>query len=140
MTKPTTAEKLQILAMSAGDYMNPEQRDFFRRLIRHERREILDHIEQMKMQLLEQPDTGDEGDIAIREEQLRLIFRQIDRESRLLPKYNAALLRLEKGEYGFCRETGEPIGLQRLLLRPTAELSIEAKTKEEKVEVQYRKK
>ncbi|QEM91003.1 RNA polymerase-binding protein DksA [Kosakonia radicincitans] len=140
MTKPTTAEKLQILAMPAGDYMNPEQRDFFRRLIRHERREVLNHIEQMKTQLLEQPETGDEGDIAIREEQLRLIFRQIDRESRLLPKYDAALLRLEKGEYGFCRETGEPIGLQRLLLRPTAELSIEAKTKEEKVEVQYRKK
>ncbi|EOC1343890.1 RNA polymerase-binding protein DksA [Cronobacter dublinensis] len=140
MTKPTTAEKLQILAMSAGDYMNPEQRDFFRRLIRHERREVLDHIEQMKMQLREQPETGDEADIAIREEQLRLIFRQIDRESRLLPKYDAALSRLERGEYGFCRETGEPIGLQRLFLRPTAELSIEAKTKEEKVEVQYRKK
>ncbi|MFD3226499.1 RNA polymerase-binding protein DksA [Rahnella aceris] len=140
MTKPTTAEKLQILSMSAGDYMNPEQRDFFRRLIRHERREVLDHIEQMKMQLREQPETGDEADIAIREEQLRLIFRQIDRESRLLPKYDAALSRLERGEYGFCRETGEPIGLQRLFLRPTAELSIEAKTKEEKVEVQYRKK
>ena len=140
MTKPTTAEKLQILAMSAGDYMNPEQRDFFRRLIRHERREVIDHIEQMKMQLREQPETGDEADIAIREEQLRLIFRQIDRESRLLPKYDAALSRLERGEYGFCRETGEPIGLQRLFLRPTAELSIEAKTKEEKVEVQYRKK
>ena len=140
MTKPTTAEKLQILAMPAGDYMNPEQRDFFRRLIRHERREVLDHIEQMKMQLREQPETGDEADIAIREEQLRLIFRQIDRESRLLPKYDAALSRLERGEYGFCRETGEPIGLQRLFLRPTAELSIEAKTKEEKVEVQYRKK
>ncbi|MBE9317494.1 RNA polymerase-binding protein DksA, partial [Klebsiella pneumoniae] len=44
------------------------------------------------------------------------------------------------GEYGFCRDTGEPIGLQRLLLRPTAELSIEAKTKEEKVEIQYQKK
>jgi len=94
----------------------------------------------MKMQLREQPETGDEADIAIREEQLRLIFRQIDRESRLLPKYDAALSRLERGEYGFCRETGEPIGLKRLFLRPTAELSIEAKTKEEKVEVQYRKK
>lgn len=140
MTKPTTAEKRLILAMPVEDYMNPEQQDFFRRLIRHERREVLDHIEQMKTQLREQPETGDEGDIAIREEQLRLIFRQIDRESRLLPKYDAALLRLEKGEYGFCQETGEPIGLQRLLLRPTAELSIEAKTKEEKVEVQYRKK
>lgn len=140
MTKPTTAEKLLILAMPIEDYMNPQQRDYFQRLLRHERQELLDHLEQMKMQLLVQQETGDEGDIAIREEQLRLIFRQIDRESRLLPKYDAALFRLERGEYGFCKETGEPIGLQRLFLRPTAELSIEAKTKEERVEVQYRKK
>ena len=97
MTKPTTDEKLQILAMPAGDYMNPVQREFFRRLIRYERKEVVDHIEQMKMQLQEQQENqenGDEGDIAIREEQLRLNFRQIDRESRLLPKYDAALSRL----------------------------------------------
>ena len=123
MTKPTRAEREKILAMLPEDYMNPVQQDYFRR-----------------QQLQEDPETGDEGDIAIREEQLRLLFRQIDRESRLLPKYDAALMRLEKGEYGFCRDTGEPIGLQRLLLRPTAELSIEAKTKEEKVEIQYQKK
>ena len=140
MVKPTSIEREQILAMSPENYMNPVQKDFFRRLIRYERQDVINHIEQMKQQLQDNPETGDEGDIALREEYLRLIFRQIDRESRLLPKYDAALMRLETGEYGFCRDTGEPIGLQRLLLRPTAELSIEAKTKEEKVEVQYRKK
>jgi len=140
MVKPTSIEREQILAMSPENYMNPVQKDFFRRLIRYERQDVINHIEQMKQQLQDNPETGDEGDIALREEHLRLIFRQIDRESRLLPKYDAALMRLETGEYGFCRDTGEAIGLQRLLLRPTAELSIEAKTKEEKVEVQYRKK
>ncbi|MDY1700865.1 hypothetical protein RKJ96_09720 [Klebsiella pneumoniae] len=95
MTKPTRAEQEKILAMPSEDYMNPAQQDYFRRLIRHERQEVLDHIDQMKQQLQEDPETGDEGDIAIREEQLRLLFRQIDRESRLLPKYDAALIRLK---------------------------------------------
>ena len=84
MTKPTRAEREKILAMLPEDYMNPVQQDYFRRLIRHERQEVLDHIDQMKQQLQDNPETGDEGDIAIREEQLRLLFRQIDRESRLL--------------------------------------------------------
>ncbi len=133
MTKPTRAEREKILAMLPEDYMNPVQQDYFRRLIRHERQEVLDHIDQMKQQLQDNPETGDEGDIAIREEQLRLLFRQIDRESRLLPKYDAALMRLEKGEYGFCRDTGEPIGLQRLLLRPTAELVLKPKQRRKKL-------
>ncbi len=133
MTKPTRAEQEKILAMPSEDYMNPAQQDYFRRLIRHERQEVLDHIDQMKQQLQEDPETGDEGDIAIREEQLRLLFRQIDRESRLLPKYDAALIRLENGEYGFCRDTGEPIGLQRLLLRPTAELILKPKQRRKKL-------
>ena len=83
--------------------------------------------------------TGDEADKAAREEDLRLLFRQLDRESRLLPKIDAALARLQNGEYGYCRETGEPIGLARLLLRPTAELSIEAKTAQEMREPHMRK-
>ncbi|WP_435929987.1 RNA polymerase-binding protein DksA [Dryocola sp. BD613] len=140
MTKPTVAEKETILAMPPEHYMNAQQKDFFRRLLGHDMKELRDHIAEMKQQLQIGEESGDEGDIAIREEQLRLLFRQIDRESRLIPKYEAALQRIEKGEYGFCQDTGEPIGLQRLMLRPTAELSIEAKIKEEKVEMQYRKK
>ena len=74
----------------------------------------------------------------LRAKDLRLLFRQLDRESRLLPKIDAALARLQNGEYGYCRETGEPIGLARLL-RPTAELSIEAKTAQEMREPHMRK-
>lgn len=83
--------------------------------------------------------SGDEADKAAREEDLRLLFRQLDRESRLLPKISAALTRLYNGDYGYCRESGEPIGLARLLLRPTAELSIEAKTAQEMREPHLRK-
>ncbi|MNV90070.1 RNA polymerase-binding transcription factor DksA [compost metagenome] len=68
-----------------------------------------------------------------------MLFRQLDRESRLLPKISAALARLYNGDYGYCRESGEPIGLARLLLRPTAELSIEAKTAQEMREPHLRK-
>ena len=139
MTKPTNVEKQQILGMDAESYMNQQQQEFFRRLLMHEKYELMEHIALTKEQLLNQEDMGDEGDIALREEFLHQTLRQVDRESRLLLKYDAALLRLENGKYGFCSETGDRIGLPRLLLRPTAELSIEAKSKEEKSEQHYRK-
>lgn len=139
MTKPTASEQKKILAMSTDKYMNDEQADFFKRLLHHERCELIDHISYLRNQLERSEQHGDEADKAIREEELRLLFRQIDRESRLLPKFDAALQRIREGEYGFCRETGEPIGVARLILRPTAELSIDAKIKQEKVEAQYRK-
>lgn len=107
--------------------------------MRHERQELLEHIDYLKTQLQRSEQQGDEADKAIREEELRFLFRQIDRESRLLPKIDAAVQRIHQGEYGYCRETGDPIGLARLLLRPTAELSIDAKIKQERVEAQYRK-
>ncbi|CAI1505819.1 DnaK suppressor protein [Serratia quinivorans] len=99
----------------------------------------MQHIEALKRDIDGGEVSGDEADKAAREEDLRLLFRQLDRESRLLPKISAALTRLHNGEYGYCRESGEPIGLARLLLRPTAELSIEAKTAQEMREPHLRK-
>ena len=139
MAGPSSSEQKAILAMSPEEYMNPQQFDFFLRLLRYERSELLTHIDYLKTQLERSEQHGDEADKALREEELRLLFRQIDRESRLVPKFDAALLRIKQGEYGYCRETGEPIGLARLLLRPTAELSIDAKIKQEMVEALYRK-
>ena len=139
MAKPTASEQKRVLAMPIEDYMNDEQTDFFKRLLHHERSLLIDHIDYLRSQLERSEQHGDEADKAIREEELRLLFRQIDRESRLLPKFDGALQRIKHGEYGFCHETGEPIGLARLILRPTAELSIDAKTKQERVESQYRK-
>ncbi|CAI0709051.1 RNA polymerase-binding protein DksA [Serratia ficaria] len=139
MTAMMLLSPQQLLAMPESDYMNPAQRAFFRQKLLDERQKLLLHIETLKRDIDGGDASGDEADKAAREEELRLLFRQLDRESRLLPKIDAALARLQTGEYGYCRETGEPIGLARLLLRPTAELSIEAKTAQEMREPHMRK-
>jgi DnaK suppressor protein len=139
MATPSASERKELLAMPDSEYMNAKQKDFFFRLITSERARLIEHIDELSQQLKRSEQQGDEADKAIREEELRLLFRQIDRQSRLLPKYDAALIRLHNDEYGFCTETGDPIGLQRLLLRPIAELSIDAKIRQEIIESQYRK-
>ncbi|EMH4162908.1 TraR/DksA C4-type zinc finger protein [Pluralibacter gergoviae] len=139
MKKLSAEEKKAILAMPPEAYMNEEQQAFFLQLLKEERATLLEHIEELKEQLQPANETGDEGDIASREEHLRMLLRQIDRESRLLPKFDAALLRMRNGEYGYCMESGEPIGLERLMLRPTAELSFDAKIKQEMKEGHFRK-
>ncbi|CAI0731523.1 RNA polymerase-binding protein DksA [Serratia quinivorans] len=139
MNVVTLLNQQQLLAMPESDYMNPAQRAFFRQRLQDEQQKLLQHIEALRRDIDGGEVSGDEADKAAREEDLRLLFRQLDRESRLLPKISAALTRLHNGEYGYCRESGEPIGLARLLLRPTAELSIEAKTAQEMREPHLRK-
>ncbi|CAI0900458.1 MULTISPECIES: RNA polymerase-binding protein DksA [Serratia] len=139
MNVVTLLNPQQLLAMPESDYMNPAQRAFFRQRLLDEQQKLLQHIDALKRDIDGGEVSGDEADKAAREEDLRLLFRQLDRESRLLPKISAALTRLHNGEYGYCRESGEPIGLARLLLRPTAELSIEAKTAQEMREPHLRK-
>jgi DnaK suppressor protein len=139
MNVVTLLNPQQLLAMPESDYMNPAQRAFFRQRLLDEQQKLLQHIDVLKRDIDGGEVSGDEADKAAREEDLRLLFRQLDRESRLLPKISAALTRLHNGEYGYCRESGEPIGLARLLLRPTAELSIEAKTAQEMREPHLRK-
>jgi DnaK suppressor protein len=73
----------------------------------------------------------DPADRATLEEEHALELRARDRERKLLKKVEAALLRIEDGSYGYCEETGEPIGVARLLARPTATLSIEAQERRE---------
>jgi len=139
MTGVSMLNPQQLLAMPESDYMNPAQRAFFRQRLLEEQQKLLQHIDALKRDIDSGEVSGDEADKAAREEDLRLLFRQLDRESRLLPKISAALTRLYNGDYGYCRESGEPIGLARLLLRPTAELSIEAKTAQEMREPHLRK-
>lgn len=139
MTVVSMLNQQQLLAMPESDYMNPAQRAFFRQRLLEEQQKLLQHIDALKRDIDSGEVSGDEADKAAREEDLRLLFRQLDRESRLLPKISAALARLYNGDYGYCRESGEPIGLARLLLRPTAELSIEAKTAQEMREPHLRK-
>ena len=120
-----------LLAQPAADYMNEAQQRFFRELLLAQRDDLRARIDAQFQALREQETNSDLADIGSAEEQRQWQLRLLEREKKLLDKIDDALELLARGEYGWCRETGEPIGLQRLLLRPTATLCIEAKEREE---------
>ena len=128
----------QIKRAPKKDYMNAEQLAFFKQLLLDLKRETLSHIEEARARLADPHRETDELDRALNEEENRLRLRIADRESKLLPKIDEALKRIEDGEYGWCEETGEPIGIERLLLRPTATLCAEAKARQERLERNFR--
>lgn len=117
----------ELLAMSDDDYMNEAQLEFFRALLTEQKLELIDAIESAKKELSNYEHNIDEGDIASSQEMQQFHLRTVDRQSKLLRKVNESIKNIETGEYGYCEETGEPIGIQRLLARPTATLSIQAK-------------
>ncbi|QXI28519.1 RNA polymerase-binding protein DksA [Pseudomonas vanderleydeniana] len=121
----------ELLAQPEADYMNDAQQDFFRELLLQQRRELQERISGEFVVLREQEPNSDPADIGSAEEQRQWQLRLLEREKKLLDKIDQTLDCLARGEYGWCRETGEPIGLKRLLLRPTATLCIEAKEREE---------
>ena len=122
----------ELLAMPDSEYMNDKQVDFFRVLLRSQRDELLSNAGETTEHLREDttivPDPADRATI---EEEHALELRTRDRERKLLKKISQSLTRLDSNEYGFCDETGEPIGLNRLLARPTATLSLEAQQRRE---------
>ena len=128
-----------ILSMPEDDYMNDVQLDFFRdRLIELET-EMVDNAKKTTQAFQEQ-DTNyiaDPSDRATIEEEYALELRTRDRERKLLQKIRSALELIENGEYGYCEDTGEPIGLKRLIARPTASLSIEAQERREKMQKHF---
>ena len=80
---------------------------------------------------------SDPNDAATQEEEFRLELRTRDRERKLIMKIDQALQRVDDGHYGYCEDTGEPIGIKRLIARPVATLSISAQEKHEKEEKVY---
>ena len=120
-----------LLAQPAADYMNEAQQRFFRELVLAQRDDLQARIDAQFQALREQETNSDLADIGSAEEQRQWQLRLLEREKKLLDKIDDALELLARGEYGWCRDTGESIGLQRLLLRPTATLCIEAKEREE---------
>ncbi len=121
----------ELLAQPATDYMNEGQQAFFRKLLLAQRYDLQARIEAEFIVLREHEPSSDPADVGSAEEQRQWQLRLLEREKKLLDKIDEALEHLARGEYGWCRETGEPIGLKRLLLRPTATLCIEAKEREE---------
>ncbi|AIZ32886.1 RNA polymerase-binding protein DksA [Pseudomonas sp. K1(2024)] len=121
----------ELLAQAPEAYMNEPQRQFFRNLLLAQRTDLQTRIEQEFRALREQEVHSDPADLGSAEEERQWQLRSLEREKRLLDKIDQALERLARGDYGWCDETGEPIGLRRLLLRPTATLCIEAKERQE---------
>ncbi len=122
----------ELLAMPDSEYMNDKQIDYFRACLQGQKDDLLSNAGETTEHLREDttivPDPADRATI---EEEHALELRTRDRERKLLKKISQALSRLDTGEYGYCDETGEPIGLPRLLARPTATLSLEAQQRRE---------
>lgn len=127
----------ELLAMPETDYMNPSQLAYFRQLLVRMRDEMLRNVTTTSEHLRESEEMPDPADRATQEEEHSLELRTRDRERKLLHKIEGALQRIEQGEYGYCEETGEPIGLKRLLARPTATLTLEAQERHEQRERQF---
>ena len=134
----TLLTQAELLAQPADDYMSDAQQQFFRTLLLNQRGELQSRIAEELETLRERETSSDPADIGSAEEQRQWQLRQLERERKLLDKIDQALAHLARGEYGWCRETGEPIGLKRLLLRPTASLCIEAKERQEQREKHLR--
>jgi DnaK suppressor protein len=122
----------ELLAMPESEYMSDKQLEFFRTILEAQKADLLSNAGETTEHLREDtsivPDPADRATI---EEEHALELRTRDRERKLLKKISQSISRIESGEYGFCDETGEPIGLGRLLARPTATLSLEAQQRRE---------
>lgn len=128
ITIPTQAE---LLNMPDSEYMNEVQQAFFKHLLKERESQLRNNAGETAEHLRETIIAPDPVDRATIEEEHALELRTRDRERKLLKKVQDALKRLENGDYGWCEETGDPIGIPRLLARPTATLSLEAQQRRE---------
>lgn len=133
--KLLTAE--EVLAMSEDDYMNEQQLAFFRHRLSEMEAQLRASADQTTVNLRETTVVPDPADRATIEEEHALELRTRDRERKLLKKVQAAIVRIDEGDYGYCEETGEPIGVARLMARPTATLSLEAQQRRELKQKMY---
>ena len=122
----------EVIAMPDNEYMNDTQMAFFRLKLVQLKNEVLSNASETTEHLREDtvvvPDPADRATI---EEEHALELRTRDRERKLLKKIEQSIHRIDGGDYGYCDETGEPIGVARLLARPTATLSLEAQERRE---------
>jgi DnaK suppressor protein len=133
------AEVIEYRPSDDEPFMNPRQRDYFRAKLNawkddilRESRETLDNLQE------ESQNHPDMADRASSESDRSLELRTRDRQRKLISKIDAAIKRIDDGTYGYCEETGDPIGLARLDARPIATLSLEAQEMHERREKVYR--
>ena len=120
------------------EYMNEMQLEYFRQKLLDWKKSLIDQskdtLDDLKQGGLNQPDQIDRASL---EADKALELRTRDRARKLISKIDDALKRIEDGSYGYCEETGDPIGLDRLEVRPVATLSIEAQERHERMEKTY---
>jgi len=126
-----------ILRAPEKEYMNEAQLAFFKQKLIDLRAQLLNNADDTGQHLRENEVTTDPSDRATLEEEYTLELRTRDRERKLLKKVEKSIKQIDEGTYGYCDETGEPIGVARLLARPTATLSLEAQERRERVQKLY---
>jgi DnaK suppressor protein len=135
----SSATTLEYRPTEDEPFMNPRQREYFRGKLERWREEILresrETLENLQEESQNHPDMADR---ASSESDRALELRTRDRQRKLISKIDAALKRIEDGSYGYCEETGDPIGIARLDARPIATLSLEAQETHERRERVYR--
>ncbi len=134
--------ELDVAAYRPSDdepFMNPRMREYFRRKLEGWKEDLLQESRETLENLQEESQNHpDMADRASSESDRALELRTRDRQRKLIAKIDAALKRIEDGSYGYCEETGEPIGVARLDARPIATLSLEAQEMHERREKVYR--
>jgi DnaK suppressor protein len=137
--KATESDLTDYRPTESEPFMNERQKEYFRRKLVDWKNDILKEskctLEQLQEESLHLPDIADR---ASSETDKAIELRTRDRQRKLIAKIDAALRRIETGEYGYCEETGEPIGIRRLEARPIATLSLEAQERHERSEKVHR--
>lgn len=134
---PGIPSEAELIKQPKAEYMSVAQRKFFKRRLLEIQTQMRDNADATTEHLRELAVAPDPADRATQEEEHALELRTRDRERKLLKKIEGALHRIEEGSYGYCEETGDPIGIPRLLARPTATLTIEAQERRELKQKMY---
>jgi RNA polymerase-binding transcription factor len=126
------------VARKDEEYMSKEQLDHFRRILAIWKQDLMQEVDRTMLHMKDEAaNFPDPNDRATQESEFSLELRTRDRERKLIRKIDEALKRIEDGSYGYCLETGEPIGVKRLEARPVATLSVEAQERRERREKQF---
>ena len=131
-------EKVDYTQQVNEDFMTPQQLEYFKTKLINWRDQILQDCSETMSNMLDNQVESDVIDAASKEADYKLTLRARNREFKLLKKIDEAIGRIENGTYGYCEETGEPIGIKRLEARPIATLSIEAQERHEREERTHR--
>jgi DnaK suppressor protein len=126
------------VARKDEEYMSKQQLDHFRRILASWKHDLMQEVDRTMLHMKDEAaNFPDPNDRATQESEFSLELRTRDRERKLIRKIDEALKRIDDGSYGYCLETGEPIGVKRLEARPVATLSVEAQERRERREKQF---